>query len=155
MGKLFTIIAMLPVLALAAPVMAQGYGTKDTEKCGESKKNDKKGGYSAKMMEELNVTTVQKAEIKTLRKSFRTDNRGQMKVGWQHRRDMAQLSYAESVDQAKLEALIAASSDAYAAQMLKRAALNSAIFSVLTAEQQQQFQQEMAAYQEKRQSRKN
>lgn len=119
------------------------------------KKNNKKGGYSAKMMEEINVTAVQKAEIKTLRESFRTDNRDQMKAGWQHRRDMAQLSYAESVDQAKLEALIGASSDAYAAQMVKRAALNSAMFSVLTAEQQQQFQQKMAAYQEKRQSRKN
>lgn len=35
MGKLFTTIAMLPVLALAAPVMAPGHGTKDTEKCGE------------------------------------------------------------------------------------------------------------------------
>jgi len=155
MKKLFTTIAMLLVLALAAPVMAEGYGNKDKEKCGESKQKYKKGGYSSKMLQELDLTDDQKAEIKTLRKAFWTDNREQLKAAWQNRRHMAQLSYAESVDQAKLEALIEAASESYAAQMVKRAELNSAVFSVLTTEKQQQFEQKMASYQEKRHSRQN
>lgn len=155
MGKLLTTLAMFPVLALAAPVIANDHGSKDKEKCGEAKNKYKKGGYSYKMMKDLDLTEDQKAEIKSLRKAFWTDNKAEMKAGWQHRKEMAQLSYAESVDQAKLDALIETSSESYAAQMAKRAELNSAVFGVLTPQQQQQFEQKMAAYQEKRESRKD
>lgn len=52
-----------------------------------------------------------------------------------------QLSYAESVDQAPLTGLIAE--------------LNNAVFNVLTAEQQQQLQQKIAAHQGERDALKD
>jgi Spy/CpxP family protein refolding chaperone len=118
-----------------------------------TKKHHKKSGYSHKMMDDLNLSETQQSEIKALKKAYWQENREAMKDGWQARKTMMQLSYAESVDQAKLDSLIAESSEAYAAKMAEKAKLNNAVFNVLTAEQQQQLQQKMADYQAKREAR--
>ena len=50
---------------------------------------------------------------------------------------------------------LAESTDAYATKLAEKAELNSAMFNVLTTEQQQQLQQKMAEAQAKRDARKS
>jgi len=147
MRKILMPLALLPLLAVTGPLLAHDH-VKDGEKteC-EHKKHYKKSGYHQKMLDDLNLTDAQQTQIKDLKNTYWQDNRDAMKAGWQSRKEMQQLSYAESVDQAKLDRLIAESSAAYADKMAEKAALNSAVFNVLTTEQQQQLQQKMAEYQ--------
>lgn len=155
MRKILMPLALLPLLAITGPLVAHDH-VKDGDKttC-QYKKHYKKSGYSQKMMDELNLTDAQQTQIKDLKKAYWQDNRQAMKAGWQTRKEMMQLSYAESVDQAKLNSLIAESSKAYADKLAEKAALNSAVFNVLTAEQQQQLQQKMAAYQAQHDARQS
>lgn len=155
MRKYLIPLALLPALALATPLLAHDHD-KDGEKgtC-EHKNHHKKSGYSHKMMDDLNLSDDQKAQIKDLKKAYWQENREAMKAGWQSRKAMMQLSYAESVDQAKLDSLIAESTNAYATKLAEKAELNSAVFNVLTVEQQQQLQQKMAEAQAKRDARKS
>lgn len=155
MRKYLIPLALLPALALTTPLLAHDHD-KDGEKgtC-EHKNHHKKSDYSHKMMDDLNLTDDQKTQIKALKKAYWQENREAMKAGWQSRKAMMQLSYAESVDQARLDSVIAESTDAYATKLAEKAELNSAMFNVLTTEQQQQLQQKMAEAQAKRDARKS
>lgn len=149
MRKFLMPLAVLPFLALTGPLLAHDHNKDGDKTTCEHKKHYKKSVVSHKVMDELNLTEAQQTEIKALKKAYWQENRETMKAGWQSRKAMMQLSYAESVDQAKLDSLIAESSEAYAARMAGKAKLNNAVFNVLTAEQQQQLQQKMAEYQAK------
>lgn len=149
MRKILIPLALLPALALATPLLAHDHAEAGEKGSCEHKKHYSKSGYSHKMLDDLNLTDAQQTEIKALKKAYWQTNRDTMKAGWQARKAMMQLSYAESVDQAKLDSLIAESSDLYAIKLAEKAALNNAVFNVLTAEQQQQLQQKMAAHRAK------
>lgn len=155
MKKFLSLIALLPALVSTAPISAHAHNTTEKPHCTEGKQYGKKGAYSHKIMQEMQLTQTQKTEIKALRKAFWQENRDQMKSRWQVRKDMARLSYATSVDQAKLASLIESSTTSYAALMRQKAALNNSIFNVLTAEQQQHFTQKMAENQQQRHTEKN
>ncbi|MEX0615535.1 MAG: Spy/CpxP family protein refolding chaperone [Methylophaga sp.] len=155
MRKILMPLALLPILAVTSPLLAHDHVKEGDKKECDHKKHYKKSGYNQKMLDELNLTDAQQTQIKDLKKAYWQDNRDAMKAGWQSRKEMMQLSYAESVDQAKLDSLIAESSAAYADKLAEKAALNSAVFNVLTTEQQQQLQQKMAAYQAKHDARKS
>lgn len=103
----------------------------------------------------MNLTDAQQSQIKDLKTAYCQHNREAMKAGWQTRKEMMQLRYAESVDQAKLDSLIAEASEAYANKLADKAALNNAVFNLLTAEQQQQLQQKMAEYHTKYDAQKS
>lgn len=155
MRKLLLSLAVIPSMLVALPSMANDH-TKDADKAGcEAKKHHHKSAHRDKLFEELNLTEAQTAEIKALKKAYWQENRETMKSGWQARKEMMQLTYAESVDQAKLDKLIAESSDAYANGLADKAKLNSDIFSVLTPEQQQQLHQKMAEFKAKPDMTKN
>ncbi len=155
MHKILMPLTLLPLLAVTGPLLAHDHVKEGEKTTCEHKKHYQKSGYSQKLLGELNLTDAQQAQIKDLKKAYWQDNRDAMKAGWQTRKEMMQLSYAESVDQTKLDSLIAQSSEAYADKLAEKAALNSAVFNVLTAEQQQQLQQKMAAYQAKHDAHKS
>ncbi|HET8808496.1 MAG TPA: Spy/CpxP family protein refolding chaperone [Methylophaga sp.] len=155
MRKILIPLALLPLLAVTGPLLAHDHVKEGEKTTCEHKKHYQKSGHSHKLLGELNLTDAQQTQIKDLKKAYWQDNRDAMKAGWQMRKEMMQLSYAESVDQAKLDNLIAESSEAYADKLANKAALNSAVFNVLTAEQQQQLQQKMAAYQAKHEAHKS
>lgn len=155
MRKILMPLALLPLLAMTGPLLAHDHVKEGDKTTCDHKKHYQKSGYKQTMLDELNLTDAQQTQIKDLKKAYWQDNRQAMKAGWQTRKEMMQLSYAESVDQAKLDSLIAESSEAYADKLSEKAALNSAVFNVLTAEQQQQLQQKMAAYQAQHDARKS
>ncbi len=155
MRKILIPLALLPLLALTGPLLAHDHVKEGDKTTCEHKKHYKKSGYHQKMLDELNLTDAQQTQIKDLKKAYWQDNRQAIKAGWHSRIEMMQLSYTESVDQAKLDNLIAESSEAYSDKLAEKAALNSAVFNVLTGEQQQQLQQKMAAYQAQHDARKS
>ena len=155
MRKLLMPLALLPFLALTGPLLAHDH-EKDGDKTGcDHKKHYNKSGHGHKMFNDLNLSEAQQTQIKDLKKAYWQANREAMKSGWQSRKALMQLSYAESVDQAKLDDLIAESRETYAAKLADKAELNNAVFNVLTAEQQQQLQQKMAEYQAKHEAWKS
>mgnify|MGYP000501220597 CR=1 FL=1 len=113
MRKILMPLALLPLLAMTGPLLAHDHVKEGDKTTCEHKNHHKKSGYHQKMLDELNLTDAQQTQIKDLKKAYWQDNRQAMKAGWQTRKEMMQLSYAESVDQAKLDSLIADSSEAH------------------------------------------
>lgn len=98
-----------------------------------------KGGFGAKFAQELNLTDAQKAQIKTIRQESRQANAAFFE---QSRATMKELWTAKKAgDTAKVDAL-KPTLDTQRAQMKQiRAAEESKIASVLTAEQNAKWQQ--------------
>jgi Spy/CpxP family protein refolding chaperone len=147
-------LSIVPALFLTAPAMADKH-----KSCGEDgkytemKKNHKEHDGIPRMLKGIDLTEAQKAEIKTLVEAQHQD-KSAMKSHWQTHKQLAELSFAETVDQAKLDAIIADTTAAHEKRLADRAQLNNQIFKLLTPEQQQQLQQKMAEYEQKMQDRK-
>lgn len=148
-------MSVIPALFLAAPAMADK--NKDCEKGGKHghmAKKYKKGDGMPRMLRGIELTEAQKTEIKSLVEAQHADKKDLMKSHWQTHKQLAELSFADELDQARLDALIADATEAHAQRLTDKANLNSAIFNVLTAEQQQQLVQKMAEFEQKMQDRK-
>ncbi|MCU1231339.1 MAG: hypothetical protein JWO97_4223 [Acidobacteria bacterium] len=99
----------------------------------------KRGGFGAKLAQELNVTDAQKAQIKSLKEASRQQNAAFFE---QSRATMKEYFTAkEANDTAKMDSLKPAV-DAARAQMKQiRATENASIASVLTPDQNAKWQQ--------------
>lgn len=148
-------LSVIPALFLTAPAMAD----KD-KSCGEGgkysemKKSNKEHDGIPRMLKGIDLTDAQKAEIKTLVEAQNQDKKSAMKSHWQTHKQLAELSFTETVDQAKLDAIIADTTAAHEKRLADKAQLNNQIFKLLTTEQQQQLQQKMAEFEQKMQDRK-
>lgn len=148
-------MSVIPALFLAAPAMAdKDKGCDKSGKHGQMAKNHKKGDGVPPMLRGIELTEAQKAEIKSLVEAQHADKKDRMQSHWQTHKQLAKLSFADELDQAKLDALVADATEAHAQRLTDRANLNSAIFNVLTADQQQQLVQKMAEFEQKMQDRK-
>jgi len=155
MRNKLVMMSVIPALFLAAPAMADKHkGCDKGGKHGEMAKKHKKGDGVPRMLHGLDLTDAQKAEIKSLVEAQHTDKKDRMKSHWQTHKQLAKLSFADELDQAKLDTLIADATESQAQRLADRASLNNAIFNVLTAEQQQQLQEKMAKFEQKMQDRK-
>ena len=128
-SKWFTGVAVLALssgLALAAP-HGEGHGGHD------------KAGFGREMAQKLNLTDAQKAQIKDISKSFREQNKAAFDSFRQTMQDYRAAKQAN--DTAKLSAL-QSQFDSQRAQMKQlRDALDAKISTVLTPEQNTQWQQ--------------
>jgi len=148
------VLSVIPALFLTGPAMADKHKScGEGGKYSEMKKNKEHDGIPP-MLHGIELNDAQKAEIKSLVEAQIADNEPDMKSHWQSRKQLAELSFAEEVDQAKLDALIAESTEKQAQRMAEKVKLNTQIFKILTPEQQQQLQQKMAEYDQKKQERK-
>ena len=130
-SKWFTGVAVLALstgLALAAP-----HGG------GKGFRGHGKAGFGRQFAQKLNLTDAQKAQIKDLSKSFREENKASFQA---FRQTMQEFRAAKQAnDTAKLDAL-KPRMDAQRAQMQQlRSALDAKIATVLTPEQNAQWQQ--------------
>jgi len=128
-SKWFTGVAVLALssgLALAAP-HGEGHGGHD------------KAGFGREMAQKLNLTDAQKAQIKDISKSFREQNKAAFDSFRQTMQDYRAAKQAN--DTAKINAL-QSQFDSQRAQMKQlRDALDAKISTVLTPEQNTQWQQ--------------
>lgn len=148
-------LSIVPALFLMAPAMAdKSTSCAEGGKYSEMKKNHKQHDGIPRMLKGIDLTEAQKAEIKTLVEAQHQDKKSAMKSHWQTHKQLAELSFAETIDQAKLDAIIADTTAAHEKRLAERAQLNNQIFKVLTPDQQQQLQQQMAEFEQKMQDRK-
>ncbi len=148
-------VSLIPALFLAAPAMADEHKScEEGGKYSEMNKKHKEHDGIPRMLKGIDLTDAQKTEIKSLVEAQHQDKKTGMKSHWQTHKQLAKLSFAEKVDQAKLDAIIADSTAAHEKRLADRAQLNNQIFKLLTPEQQQQLQQKMAEYEQKMQDRK-
>lgn len=155
MRNKLVMMSVIPALFLAAPVMADKHnGCDKGGKHGEMAKKYKRGDGLPPMLRGIELTDAQKAEIKSLVEAQRADKKDRMETHWQTHKQLAKLSFADELDQAKLDALVADAAEAHVQRLTDKANLNNAIFNVLTAEQQQQLVQKMAEFEQKMQDRK-
>ena len=137
------VFALSAGLAFAAPHEGEGHGRHG------------KGGFGQEMAQKLNLTDAQKAQIKDLNKSFREQNKAFFQS---FRQTMQEFRAAKQAnDTAKLDAL-KGQFQAQRAQMDQlRAGLDAKIATVLTPQQNAQWQQlkaERAARREQWQQKK-
>ena len=129
-SKWFTGVAVLALstgLAMAAP-HGDGYG-----------RHGKHGAFGREMAQKLNLTDAQKAQIKDISKSFREQNKATFESFRATMKDYR--AAKEAGDTAKVNAL-QPQFDAAKAQMKSlRAELDAKIATVLTPEQNAQWQQ--------------
>ncbi|WP_417549211.1 Spy/CpxP family protein refolding chaperone [Methylophaga sp.] len=148
-------VSLIPALFLAAPAMADEHKSCEVGgKYSEMNKKHKEHDGIPRMLKSIDLTDAQKAEIKTLVEAQHKDKKSTMKSHWQTHKQLAELSFAETVDQSKLDAIIADTTAAHEKRLADRAQLNNQIFKLLTPEQQQQLQQKIAEYEQKMQDRK-
>ena len=120
------VFALSTGLALAAP-HGDGYG------------HHGKGAFGQEMAQKLNLTDAQKSQIKDISKSFREQNKAAFESSRQTMKDYRAARQAN--DTAKINAL-QPQFDAARAQMTQlRANLDAKISTVLTPEQNTQWQQ--------------
>lgn len=148
-------IGLIPALFMAAPAMADKHKScEEGGKYSEMKKKHKEHDGIPRMLKGIDLTEAQKAEIKSLVEAQHQDKKTGMRSHWQMHKQLAELSFAETVDQAKLDTIIADATAAHEKRLVDKAQLNNQIFKLLTSEQQQQLQQKMAEYEQKMQDRK-
>jgi len=139
--KWITGIAVLAVsasLAIAAPQEGKAWGGH----------RGHRGFMSAKLAQKLNLTDAQKAQIKDLNKQFRQDNKAFFEQFRATRKDVRAAKQAN--DTAKLDALKPTVESQKAQMKQLRAAQETKVLSVLTADQQAQYNQLKAQWQAKR-----
>ena len=139
--KWITGIAVLAVsasLAIAAPQEGKAWGGH----------RGHRGFMSARLAQKLNLTDAQKAQVKQLNQQFRQDNKAFFEQVKATRKDVR--AAKEANDTAKLDAL-KPTIEAQKAQMKQlRAAEEGKLLSVLTPDQQAQYNQLKAQWQAKR-----
>lgn len=137
-----TITTAVAVFALGASLAfaAPHDGWKDHE--------GRHAGFSGKMAAKLNLSDAQKSEIKAIEAQFRTDNAAFLQNFRQTMQDFRAARQAK--DQAKIDAL-KPSFDAQRAQMKTlREAQRARIRSILTPDQQAQFDAMKARHESRR-----
>ena len=125
--KLTATIIALPLILGATGVAA--FGDNDG-------KGHRKGGHGAALIQKLDLTAEQKAEIKQIRESSKEAMKEQR--GDKHE-SMHALLTAESFDEAAAQALIAEKEQTKEARQINRLKNQHAIYNVLTEEQQAQL----------------
>ncbi|AFJ02376.1 LTXXQ motif protein [Methylophaga frappieri] len=151
MKKTWLSLLVLPALMIATPTLAKDHDKKaDRKACEKADKRHKPDQHDHRLFKSLDLTDEQKEEIKSLRKTFWQENKAAMKAGWERHQAMRQLSFSNEFDQAKLDDLIEKTTAAQADAMSKKAALNQAIFQVLTESQQQKLLEKMAEKQKRK-----
>lgn len=132
------VLALSTGLALAAPHgEGKGYGRHG------------KAEFGQKFAEKLNLTDAQKAQIKDISKSFRQENKAFFQSFRQTMQDFRTAKKAN--DTAKIDALKAQMESQRAQMQQLRSALDARIATVLTPEQNAQWQQLKAERAAKRQ----
>ncbi|MCC5796177.1 MAG: Spy/CpxP family protein refolding chaperone [Methylophaga sp.] len=147
MKKFALMLSLIPALSLAAPVMSADHGEhKEREGKCAGKARHHRADMMPRYLKSVALTQEQNEQISQLMQQHREQTREQMhgKRGeWQAYR---QLSFADTLDQARLDEMLENSAASFKAHAKQRAELNHAIFQTLTAEQQTEVMQRMAEY---------
>ena len=156
MKKLTLLLSLVPALALSAPVIAHDHGAKSERegKCAKYGKRYSKAGMMPRYLRSVELSEAQQSDIEALVKNHREQRRAEMQDQRSHWQAFRQLSFADELDQARLDQLAEQAAERFKQHSKQRVELNQAIFQTLTDEQQAAVLQKMADYQDKRAARK-
>jgi periplasmic protein CpxP/Spy len=144
MKKTITAVA---VLTLSATLAFAGPGKGEGKRGGHGR-HGRGAEFGARFAEKLNLTEAQKAQVKSLSESFRTQNAPLFEQKRQLRTDMKAARQAN--DTARLETLKGSAESLHAQLRAARQAHRNAVLQVLTADQRAQLE----AWKATRKSRK-
>ncbi|MGQ3891168.1 Spy/CpxP family protein refolding chaperone [Legionella sp. CNM-4043-24] len=136
-------IALLPLLLLTlvmSPSVSADSDKSDTCSCKHAMK---------KMMNSLQLSSDQQAKIKAIKAQARPVIKDYWKQMGQITVQINSMTTSDKVDEASLDALIKQKTDLYSKIMKNRIMTKNQIYHVLTAQQQQQYQELMKQLQSK------
>jgi len=146
MRKLFILLSMIPLAAVAMP---SDEGAKQCDGKHHHMKH-KKGGDVPFYLRDMDLNDTQKAQIKAMMEKRHADKKEGKSAYWENKKAMKALTQAETLDEAALEQLVDKSLVMKKQHAMERARFHHEMFNLLTPEQQQQLEQKMAKYKEKR-----
>lgn len=100
-----------------------------------------KGGFRAMLVQKLDLTAEQQAQLNQMRTSHREENMPQREALQAERMELHQAMMAKPFDEAKLRAIIQKQSQMRADMMVENARFREQLFAILTPEQQQKWEQ--------------
>lgn len=155
MKKFALMLSLIPALSLSAPVMSEDHGAhKEREGKCAGKARHHRADMMPRYLKSVDLTQEQNEQISHLMQQHREQTREQMRSKRGEWQAFRQLSFADTLDQARLDEMLENSAASFKAHARQRAELNHAIFQVLTAEQQAEIMQKMAEYRDRAGQRK-
>ncbi|WP_438970155.1 Spy/CpxP family protein refolding chaperone [Methylophaga sp.] len=145
MRKLFILLSMIPLAAVAMP-------SEDSPKqCADAHQHmkHKKGGDVPFYLRDMDLTDTQKAQIKALMAKRHSDKQSGKAEYWENKKAIKTLTQAETLDEVALEQAVDKSMAMKKAHAMDSARFHHHVFNVLTSEQQKTLEQKMAEYKQK------
>lgn len=145
MRKLFILLSMIPLAAVAMP------SEEGAKQCADKHHHmkHKKGGDIPFYLRDMALTDTQKAQVKAMMEKRHADKKNSKSAYWENKKAIKEVIQAETLDEAALEQLIDESLAMKKEQSMARARFHHEMFNLLTAEQQQKLTEKMAKHKEK------
>ncbi len=146
MYKSLLLLSLVPIAVMANPVDTE---VKQCDSKHHHQMKHKSAGDMPFYLRGIELDDAQKAQIKAMMEKRHDDHKAGKADYWKNKQAIAQLTQAETLNEAELEKLVDAS-----LKMKKQAAMDKArfhheVFNMLTPEQQEQLQTKMAEFKKK------